>query len=480
MDYGVLDPRKAAEPEIANATVNSERASGSLTGLRYPPLGGLFEKLIGLESLRIEWGVFAGRLLLAISSLAIVALSQDEQPLREHGIATAAVVILYSFPVLYLLSRGRIRPAVTLGLLLDTIVVGGSVVMVYDVIAGQAEAAGLSVEEAHELQHDIMRPMTIMVIAGVLRLRLIPGAFYAVSVPLAVALLGVFVGGAVVSVTDTAAHIATISAGGLAFLFVAYALQESRRRLAEAAEEKSMLISTVAHELRGPLTATTAYIDLVRDGSAGPVSDRQREILERAARTTKRLEEMISMFSQLRKAEGEEFPLAPDSVNLRALADYMCDQVMHTTRDRRVTLEIGEIDTLPDVRADRRSAEQILGNLLSNAIKHSPDDGVIKIQPVYDAGMAGLAVEDQGPGIRPSDQPYLFQRFYRSSDPERRKIPGTGLGLYVTRTLLERQHGEIWVEKSSSGGARFCFLLPVVDVPETSDAAHRTGERVYS
>ncbi len=299
-----------------------------------------------------------------------------------------------------------------------------------------------------------------MTVMAVLRLRPLAGAAYAVGVPALLAGLGAWVAGSAVGAADAATHASVTIGSGIAFLLVAAAFQTTWRRLEESVSEKSRLVSTVAHELRGPLTANRAYVDLVRDGSVGTVTARQQDLLARAARATGRLEDMIAMFAQLESAENPQFPLRPETVSLASLAGDVREALAAAAEERGLTIELDGLDALPPVWVDRGSAEQVLMNLVSNAIKHSPTNGRIVLTAVSGAGGAGIAVEDEGPGVPPEERSRVFERFYRGAKARQLRLPGTGLGLYVAKSLIDRQRGTVWVEPAIGRGARFAFLLP--------------------
>ena len=116
-------------------------------------------------------------------------------------------------------------------------------------------------------------------------------------------------------------------------------------------------------------------------------------------------------------------------------------------------------EDFPVILADEQRIGQVLLNLLSNAVKYSPQGGEIRISGEVRSEQVILCVQDQGPGIAPNDIPHIFDRFYRA-DKAQRNTKGAGLGLYLTRAILEAHAGSIWVDPSSETGARICFSLP--------------------
>jgi signal transduction histidine kinase len=123
----------------------------------------------------------------------------------------------------------------------------------------------------------------------------------------------------------------------------------------------------------------------------------------------------------------------------------------------RIQIEVR--DDLPAVLADINRSERILVNLLSNALKYSPAGTPVLVKAEPENGLVRIAVADQGDGISPEDQPYIFDRFYRSATAK--KAEGLGLGLYICKALVENQGGRIWVESEVGKGSKFYFTLPI-------------------
>jgi signal transduction histidine kinase len=129
------------------------------------------------------------------------------------------------------------------------------------------------------------------------------------------------------------------------------------------------------------------------------------------------------------------------------------------TQSDEHTLVVDFPDEFPVVVADEDRLSQVLSNLLSNAIKYSPDGGEIRISGQVRPEQVIICVQDQGPGIAPGDIPHVFDRFYRAKDATR-TTKGAGLGLYLTRAIVEAHGGRIWVDPRPGDGARICFSLP--------------------
>jgi signal transduction histidine kinase len=152
------------------------------------------------------------------------------------------------------------------------------------------------------------------------------------------------------------------------------------------------------------------------------------------------------------------------------------DEVIRSTRrqieDKKQTVEISLPETLPAVWADRTRVGQVLTNLVSNAHKYTPEDGQVMVggevgsnqwDPEGAARVVHLWVRDTGIGISAEDQSKIFQKFFRSEDQKAREAPGTGLGLNITKSLVEMQGGRIWFESEFRKGTTFHFTVPVAE-----------------
>jgi signal transduction histidine kinase/HAMP domain-containing protein len=228
----------------------------------------------------------------------------------------------------------------------------------------------------------------------------------------------------------------------------------SRER--EIDEVKSALISTVSHELRTPLTLIHGFAELLvlRDM---PV-ERQRSAAEEILEASKRLARLIDDLLSVSRMESGRLVLDPRPLDLAAVVERMLSpfRAMATTHTLRAKLP----GALPVVWGDPDKVEQILTNLVGNAIKYSPEGGEVLVTVEHDEDAVQVSVRDQGIGMSPRDMGQLFEKFYRVDRDEVRRAGGTGLGLYITKRLVEMHGGHIWAESWPGVGSVFCFTLP--------------------
>ncbi len=230
----------------------------------------------------------------------------------------------------------------------------------------------------------------------------------------------------------------------------------------EAANQaKTEFISFVSHELKQPMTAIKGYTDLLVKGLAGDLTEMQRSFLEVVRSNVNRMDTMVQELLDISRIEAGRLRLEIGQVALREAVEEAVRVIRQEIEAKRQTLEVEIAEPLPPVKADRNRVVQILTNLLSNAYKYTPEEGRIRVTVQPNGGFVVCSVSDTGIGIAPEEQERLFTKFFRSQHPAVRNVPGTGLGLVITKNLVELQGGQIWVESEPGKGSTFTFTLPV-------------------
>jgi signal transduction histidine kinase len=237
-------------------------------------------------------------------------------------------------------------------------------------------------------------------------------------------------------------------------------LQDASDELKDINTQKTDLMTTVAHELRSPLTAFSAFVDLVLDGTAGEVPEKQLDLLLKASRSSVRMQNILNVFSHLEMAEDTSVPLTVTMFDIENLAASALDLFQAAARHAGVAIQFERTGNLQLVEGDRQAIDQVISNLISNAIKYSREGGHVLVKCVAQGDDVIVSVIDTGLGISVEDQERLFERFYRGSDPVKIRIPGTGLGLYVSKGLVGRHSGRIWCRSENGKGAEFSFAIP--------------------
>jgi signal transduction histidine kinase len=249
-------------------------------------------------------------------------------------------------------------------------------------------------------------------------------------------------------------------------------LQQANAALQEADRLKSEFISNVSHELRTPLTNILGYTELLLDSPSGDtLTSFQAEGLRTVHNNARRLLNLVNDLLDASRLEAGRFAINPAPLAPAPLLRQLVAEVRLMAEKKGLTLEAYLPDDLPPITADGPRLAQVMNNLLTNAIKFTPAGGQIRVEasatkggrePVPPEGeWLVIRVADTGIGIAPEDLPHIFSRFHRAAEAQRRAIPGTGLGLYVAKAIVEAHGGRIGVESQPGRGSRFWFYLPV-------------------
>ena len=239
----------------------------------------------------------------------------------------------------------------------------------------------------------------------------------------------------------------------------------------EANLAKSDFISFVSHELKTPMTSIKGFTDLLAAGVVGPVNDAQSNFLSTIRSNVDRMATLVTDLTDVSRIEAGRLRLDFASVSVNEVVDEVIRSTRAQIEERNQKLTFTIPDELPPMWGDRMRLIQILTNLVSNAYKYTPTEGEISIsaectENVWDEGspkVIHLMVKDTGYGITPENQKKIFQKFYRADDQKVRDAPGTGLGLNITKQLVELQGGQIWFESVFRVGTTFHFIIPIAE-----------------
>jgi signal transduction histidine kinase len=228
-----------------------------------------------------------------------------------------------------------------------------------------------------------------------------------------------------------------------------------------ASAAKSSFLASMSHELRTPLNGVIGFAELLVDGKAGPVSAQQREYLTDILNSGRHLLRLINDVLDLSKVEAGRMELKPEAFAVAAAIEEVCAISRPAAQRRRIEIVVRLAPQPGEVTLDAQRFKQVLYNLLSNAVKFSHDGGRVEVAVHANApGRFQLEVRDHGIGIRTEDLPRLFREFEQLDSGEARRYGGTGLGLALTRRLVELQNGTITVESSPGAGSVFTVELP--------------------
>ncbi|MEA3338726.1 MAG: GAF domain-containing protein, partial [Chloroflexota bacterium] len=237
----------------------------------------------------------------------------------------------------------------------------------------------------------------------------------------------------------------------------AMAIENARlyEQVQQANRAKTEFISFVAHELRTPMTSIRGYAEMLLKGMFGELPPQQKQFIQVIGNNVKRMQIQVSDLQDVSRIEAGHLRLEMHPTSLKeALAEALqSTQGQVEARSQQLTLAIP--DDLPLIHADPTRLTQVLINLFSNAYKYTPEGGSIDVRAWSQDEYVSCAVSDTGIGMSPEDLEKLFTKFFRSEDPAVRDMPGTGLGLCITKSLVELQGGEMKVESQLGEGTTF-------------------------
>ena len=256
-------------------------------------------------------------------------------------------------------------------------------------------------------------------------------------------------------------------------------LQRSNRLLFEANEElkkatqaKSEFLASMSHELRTPLNVIIGFSELMMDKVPGEINEEQGQCLGDIRGAGKHLLNLIDEVLDLSKIESGKMELRLRDFAISNLIESLRSTIVTRLAQSKQSLEVKMEGGLPPVHADKDKVRQVLINLLGNAAKFTPDGGKVKIEAARVGDWWQFSVIDNGIGIKKDDQERIFEPFCQLDNPLIKERSGSGLGLAVTRQIIEKHDGKVWVESEYGKGSRFTFTLPLAtgsEPPEISD-----------
>lgn len=228
-------------------------------------------------------------------------------------------------------------------------------------------------------------------------------------------------------------------------------------RYREAEELKSTFVSVVSHELKTPVALIKGYVSTLRREDVRWEQDIVQDSLKVIEEEADHLTELIENLLDASRLQAGALSIHLTDLDLRHLTERVCERMR--TQSGNHTIEVDFSADFPIILGDEDRLAQVLNNMISNAIKYSPEGGKVTVSGRARREQVILCVSDEGPGISPGDIPHIFDRFYRSSETAR-TTKGTGLGLYLSRAIVEAHGGRIWADPKPGSGARICFSLP--------------------
>lgn len=234
-------------------------------------------------------------------------------------------------------------------------------------------------------------------------------------------------------------------------------------------ELKNEFVYVAAHELRAPVTAIKGYLELVFDGDAGALSPEMEHLLSPVRRSNDRLVNLVNDLLKVAKSEAGKLEITLSASPIIQEVSAILDEIRPLAQKRNMTITYNPPENLPLVIVNTGSFKEIIMNFASNAVKYGNDNGTIIVTHDIKDGMVLTSIADNGRGMSEEDQKHLFQKFFRANDVKKTTIEGTGLGLFITKELVEKMGGTLTVTSELGKGTTFTVAFKQADMPKENN-----------
>ncbi len=241
-------------------------------------------------------------------------------------------------------------------------------------------------------------------------------------------------------------------------MFILYARYIKEQALDRA---KSEFVSLASHQLKTPLTTISWYAEMLLNGRVGKVAEKQKEYLEKIFHNNRRMKELVNALLNTSRIELGTLAIEPKPVNLIAVADSVLDELSAQINSKRLQIERDYEKNLPIINADPQLTRIIFQNLLSNSVKYTPDRGIISLTIKTQQSDILIKVSDSGYGIPKAQQSQIFKKLFRADNVREKEPDGTGLGLYIVKSVIEQFGGKILFESKENKGTIFYVTVPL-------------------
>ena len=231
----------------------------------------------------------------------------------------------------------------------------------------------------------------------------------------------------------------------------------------ELEQMKLDFVSMASHELKTPLTNIVGYLSVFLNENKNSVSKESFDLLNKAFTAAQQLQTLIANLLNVNKIEREQLSVSPEPVDYFVILSKTVEDLRSQANQKGIVLVlIPPTQNLPKVLADPLRLGEVITNLLSNAINYTSPGGKVEIATEVFPTELKTAISDTGVGIPQEALPHLFSKFFRVSNQLQKTSKGTGLGLYIAKSIIEKLHGKIWVESEVGKGSKFSFTLPLI------------------
>lgn len=261
----------------------------------------------------------------------------------------------------------------------------------------------------------------------------------------------------------------------------------------ELARAKTDFVALASHQLRTPLSIIKWYVDFLRTGDAGAVTEEQKKYLEQVYVSNERLIELVNALLDVSRIDVGTFSIEPEPTDIEQKADVALKKFMPEIENRGIIID-RRYEILPIINLDPRLTKIVFENIISNAVKYVPDKGTIRIEIKKTETDVLIKISDNGCGIPREQQPQVFSKLFRADNVKRIESIGTGLGLYIVKAIIEKSGGKIWfqspsleflssedqkknvTEKSDGKGTTFFITIPLKGMKRRAGTKKLSGD----
>ncbi|UCC97415.1 MAG: response regulator [Phycisphaerales bacterium] len=236
---------------------------------------------------------------------------------------------------------------------------------------------------------------------------------------------------------------------------------ESERLRCEKEMMKENFVTLVTHQLRSPLASIRQSFGVIREGFAGDVTDKQKQMIEKANKYLDDLMRLIDDWLDMSRIGSGRMAEKFELLALGPVLSDILERIRPLAESRKVMLDLNLGHDIPAVSGDRESLKQAISNLVSNAVNYNHEGGTVTVSAAEQGNDLAIEICDTGIGISPDDLPFVFEEFFRVKSSQTRNITGTGLGLPIAKRVIEAHYGRITVRSEPGKGTTFTVFLPI-------------------
>lgn len=237
------------------------------------------------------------------------------------------------------------------------------------------------------------------------------------------------------------------------------AKKSSKKNLTEY--KLTEVVSVVSHQLKTPLSAIKGYLEVLMSEDLGKLTPKQQEYLEDALENTNQMISLVRDILDVARIEANLMEMKPKLTNLEKIVKETVEEFSFLARAKNCDLSLKVFNKLPSLNIDPIKIKQVVTNIISNAILYNKRKGTVKVSLQKKGKKALFCCQDTGIGITKEEKTKIFTKFYRSERAFVRQTSGSGLGLFISKAIIEKSGGKIWFESQNGKGSIFCFSLPM-------------------